>query len=34
MPLSEPTFDTDLDTEGFTPTEREQEIIAAECDRK
>ncbi|KAA1261166.1 hypothetical protein LF1_37110 [Rubripirellula obstinata] len=33
MTFAEPTFETDLDTEGFTPTEREQEAIAAECDR-
>jgi len=33
MTFTEPTFDTDLDTEGFSPTEREHETIMAECHR-
>ncbi len=33
MAFSEPTFDTDLDVEGFTPTDAETQNIAAEVDR-
>lgn len=33
MAFTEPTFDTDLDVEGFTPTELERESIAAEVER-
>lgn len=33
MPFAEPTFDTDLDVEGFTPTDAETQNIAAEVDR-
>jgi hypothetical protein len=33
MAFAEPTFDTDLDVEGFTPTAAEQQNIAAEVDR-
>ena len=32
MALAEPTFDTDLDVEGFTPTDAETQNIAAEID--
>ncbi len=33
MAFAEPTFDTDLDVEGFTPTDAETQNIAAEVDR-
>ncbi len=33
MAFAEPTFDTDLDIEGFTPTDAETQTIAAEVDR-
>ncbi len=33
MVFAEPTFDTDLDVEGFTPTAAEKQNIAAEVDR-
>ena len=33
MAFTEPTFQNDLDTTGFTPTSRERDMIAAECDR-
>jgi hypothetical protein len=33
MASAEPTFDTDVDVEGFTPTDAEAQNIAAEVDR-
>lgn len=33
MTFAEPTFNTDLDVEGFTPTEAETQTITTECDR-
>ncbi len=33
MAFAEPTFDTDLDVEGFTPTDSETQHIEAEVDR-
>ena len=33
MAFAEPAFDTDLDVEGFTPTDAEAQNIAAEVDR-
>lgn len=33
MKFAAPSFDTNLDIQGFLPTEREQGIIVAECDR-